>query len=1109
MAPTKVAKNILGYELKYRLGSGAYGEVWAADAPGGISKAVKLIYGYHDEKRALNELKALNRIKQVRHPFLLSLERIEVVDGQLVVIAELADKSLKDRYDECREAGEPGIPRKELLGYMSDAADALDFISESHSLQHLDVKPENLLVLGGHVKVADFGLVKDVHDASLSMMAGLTPAYASPEMFDGRPGACSDQYSLAIVFHEMLTGVRPFAGTTAAQLAAQHMKGRPNLLDLPRADQSVIAKALAKDPKSRFANCRELVQELANPRKRHTPSKRRRFNSPVHGKPEADTNTKEQTIIMSGSGARIARAPVAAKPMPAIACSTEDATFRPTLLIGIGQSATTILRKYRRRLSERLGATEGLPAIELVAVDTDRKSLDNATRSETKDCLAFDQVLSLPLRKPEQYRNDATSHNEWLSRRWIYNIPRSLQTEGIRPLGRLAFVDNCDELFNKIHQSLASICDDEAIAKTAATLQIERTDAEPQVFILTSISGGVGSGMVVDVGYAVRTIMSEMKLSDDRVIAVLTHSASPQSTSLAVANSYACLTELHHYYNYGYTSDHICGLPSFDAGRPAFSHTYVVPLGDRLSKTQIEQATDNVAEFIYLNTSSRCASFFEACRQRDIDESSDLHVRTLGLSHTGLAGDEWSAIPARVLATQLLDRWCNCEFKGEKSFDPTAFADQRLADVQLTIDGLRSHVKTGIQERLGEDPVENLTHQVMELQRGDRGTSPSVVATINEFCDLVDCVLLDGQQHDAASELSDNLHLNRTVMDHLSPLTESMQKHLLGTLETLIDQPRIRIAGAIAVHGICVERLRSFAETIETAYQDKIERRLEFRESLCGGQLPEVRTAQCAEDCESYLHGYARLALEERELEWVAAVLRTMEAHLVARHDDLFASRREIELVRERIGFDMDYEDIVNPDARDIPSIIIKNVIEQIPALVDRADMALNNGYLGEHGGLHGLFSENGQHMDDFAEALLQAAQLTLAGVLRDVQIDRAMRDSSLSAREIANWIQAQVEIATPLFNDCGGESHMMLGLPEKSATTALPQFIAKQHGQQPAVMAATMGDVVMAYEVDRIPVENVAFRLIESAPESCEYVPRLHTRNDIQWTYLAEPSAG
>jgi serine/threonine protein kinase len=238
---------IPGYQVTERLGTGGYGEVWKAEAPGGLQKAIKFIYGYLSDEKATRELKALQRIKEIRHPFLLSLERIEIVDGQLLIVTELADASLKDRFQACLDAGMAAIPRDELLAYLHDAADALDFLSEK-TLQHLDVKPENLLLVGGRMKVADFGLLKEITDRTCSMMGGMTPVYAAPELFDGRPSATSDQYSLAIVYQEMLTAALPFPGATAAQLAAQHLHSRPRLESLPPSDIDIIAKALAKNP---------------------------------------------------------------------------------------------------------------------------------------------------------------------------------------------------------------------------------------------------------------------------------------------------------------------------------------------------------------------------------------------------------------------------------------------------------------------------------------------------------------------------------------------------------------------------------------------------------------------------------------------------------------------------------------------------------------------------------------------------------------------------------------------------------------------------------------------------------------------------------------------
>src|SRR5690606_7672409 len=80
--------------------------------------------------------------------------------------------------------------------------------------------------------------------------------------FDDRPGEYSDQYSLAIVYQEMLTGVLPFPGKTAAQLATQHLQSPPRLASLPPHDRGVIERALSKIAEDRFPSCREMINLL-------------------------------------------------------------------------------------------------------------------------------------------------------------------------------------------------------------------------------------------------------------------------------------------------------------------------------------------------------------------------------------------------------------------------------------------------------------------------------------------------------------------------------------------------------------------------------------------------------------------------------------------------------------------------------------------------------------------------------------------------------------------------------------------------------------------------------------------------------------------------------
>src|SRR5207248_1855040 len=136
-----------------------------------------------------------------------------------------------------------GIPREELLAYMEETAEALDLMNIQYQLQHLDIKPQNIFLVHNHVKVADFGLVKDLEGSQASVTGGITPVYAAPETFDGKVSRFSDQYSFAIVYQEMLTGVRPFSGNNVRQLIMQHLSAVPDVSPLPVDDRPAIFRS--------------------------------------------------------------------------------------------------------------------------------------------------------------------------------------------------------------------------------------------------------------------------------------------------------------------------------------------------------------------------------------------------------------------------------------------------------------------------------------------------------------------------------------------------------------------------------------------------------------------------------------------------------------------------------------------------------------------------------------------------------------------------------------------------------------------------------------------------------------------------------------------------
>jgi serine/threonine protein kinase len=248
-----------GYRLSKLLGRGGFGEVWKATGPGGIEVALKVLP--HDNPSEAVESRALELIKNIRHPNLLALHGAWHQEDRLIIAMELADGTLADRLRLVRSQGEPGLTTNELMPYMEDAARGIDYLNQN-DIQHRDIKPHNLMLVGGHVKVADFGLAKLMENQVVSHSVVGTPVYVPPEFWRGEVSTQSDQYALALTYCELRGGRLPFATETMAQIMMAHLNDPPDLSMLPAAERPVLARALAKNPQERWPNCTAFVRAL-------------------------------------------------------------------------------------------------------------------------------------------------------------------------------------------------------------------------------------------------------------------------------------------------------------------------------------------------------------------------------------------------------------------------------------------------------------------------------------------------------------------------------------------------------------------------------------------------------------------------------------------------------------------------------------------------------------------------------------------------------------------------------------------------------------------------------------------------------------------------------
>jgi len=262
------------YEIIEELGRGAMGVVFRAMDPViGRTIAIKTIrlgeFPDPAEKAKLRErlFREARSAGVLSHPHIVTIYDIGEDGDNAFIAMEFVSGSTLDQILRRQE-----IDRETLLAVLADTAEALDY-AHSKGIVHRDVKPGNIMLTDARVvKITDFGVAKILSaQATQSDFVLGTPSYMSPEQIEGNQSldGRSDQFALAVIAYELLTGEKPFSAESLPALMLRicrepHPDPRRLNPTLDAPVREVFDKGLAKWPGERFATCTQFVRALGN-----------------------------------------------------------------------------------------------------------------------------------------------------------------------------------------------------------------------------------------------------------------------------------------------------------------------------------------------------------------------------------------------------------------------------------------------------------------------------------------------------------------------------------------------------------------------------------------------------------------------------------------------------------------------------------------------------------------------------------------------------------------------------------------------------------------------------------------------------------------------------
>ncbi len=257
------------YQIIKSIGEGGMANVYLAyDTILERNVAVKVLRGdlANDEKFVRRFQREALQASSLSHPNIVEVYDVGEDNGEYYIVMEYVEgKHLKSLL---KKRGKLTIT--EVVDIMLQVTSGLTVAHDSYII-HRDIKPQNIMILdNGLVKLTDFGIALAMNSTQLTQTNSVMGSvhYLPPEGASGKGATLqSDIYSLGILMYELLTGKLPFRGETAVEIALKQLKEpmpsiRKEIPDIPQSIENIILRATAKNPKNRYADAREMHDDL-------------------------------------------------------------------------------------------------------------------------------------------------------------------------------------------------------------------------------------------------------------------------------------------------------------------------------------------------------------------------------------------------------------------------------------------------------------------------------------------------------------------------------------------------------------------------------------------------------------------------------------------------------------------------------------------------------------------------------------------------------------------------------------------------------------------------------------------------------------------------------